>query len=91
MSDEFSLQETNKEIWLHLYTSLRAFLNFHDSQFCPQGEPFYIGSSSDLELIKSYCPFKPGHIWLIKSVDPVVYKLKKSSCPVTFCTGHVIQ
>ena len=56
MTDESSLQKTNKEIWLHLYTSLHAFLNFHDSQFGPQGlaqgEPFYIQSSSDLELIK---------------------------------------
>ena len=56
MTDESSLQETNKENWLHLYTSLHAFLNFHDSQFFPQGDQFYIESSSDLELIKSYCP-----------------------------------
>ena len=55
MTDESSLRETNKEILLHSYTSLHALLNFHDSQFCPQGEPFYIESSSDLELIKSYC------------------------------------
>ena len=53
MTDESFLQEINKEIWLHLSTSLHEFLNFHDSQFCPQGEPFCIESSSDLELIKS--------------------------------------
>ena len=52
MTDESSLQKTNKETWLHLYTSLHAFLNFHDSQFGPQGEPFHLESSSDLELIK---------------------------------------
>ena len=56
MTDESSLQGTNKEIWGHLYTSLHAFLNLHDSQFCPQGEPFIFKSSSYLELIKSYCP-----------------------------------
>ena len=56
MTDESFLQEINKEIWLHLCTSLHAFLNFHDSQFCPQGEPFCIESSSDLELINSYGP-----------------------------------
>ena len=42
MADESFLQETDKEIWLHLYTSLHVFLNLHDLQFCPQGEPFYI-------------------------------------------------
>ena len=41
-SDESFLQETNKEIGHHLYTSLHEFLNLHDSQFCPQGEPFYM-------------------------------------------------
>ena len=40
MTDESFIQETNKEIRRHLYTSLRAFLNFHDSQFRSQGEPF---------------------------------------------------
>ena len=42
MTDESFLPETNKEIWRHLDTSLHAFLNMHDSQFCSQGEPFYI-------------------------------------------------
>ena len=42
MTDEFFLQETKKEIWRHLYTSLHAFLNLYDSQFCPQGETFDI-------------------------------------------------
>ena len=42
MADESFLQEATKEIWRHLYTSLHAFLNLHDSQFFPQGEPFYI-------------------------------------------------
>ena len=40
MTDESFLQETNKEIWRHLYASLNAFLNLHDSQFFPQTEPF---------------------------------------------------
>ena len=42
MTDKSFLQETNMEIWFHLYTSLHGFLNVHDSQFFPQGEPFYI-------------------------------------------------
>ena len=42
MTDESLLQETNKEILRHLYKSLHAFVNLHVSQFCPQGEPFYI-------------------------------------------------
>ena len=42
VTDESFLQETNKEIWCHLYTSLHAFLNLDDSQICPQGEPFYV-------------------------------------------------
>ena len=42
MTDKSFLQETCKEIWRYSYTSLHAFLNFHDSQFCPQGESFYI-------------------------------------------------
>ena len=42
MTDESFLQETNKEIWRHLYTSLHAFLDLYGSQFCPHGEPFYI-------------------------------------------------
>ena len=60
----------------NLYTSLNAFLNLHDSQFCPQGEPFY---KVHLILIsyKVTAPFKPVHICLMKSVDPVVYELKK--------------
>ena len=41
MTDESFLQETNWEISRNLYTSLHAFLNLHDSQFCPQGVPFY--------------------------------------------------
>ena len=90
MTDESFLQETNKEISRNLYTSLHVFLNLHDSQFCPQGEPFY---KVHLILIsqKVTAPFKPVHICLIKSVDPVVYKLKKCSFPVTFCTSHVIK
>ena len=82
MTDESSLQGTNNEIWLHLYTSLHAFLNLHNSQFCPQGEPLVFKSSSYLELIeKVTAPFKPVHICLIKSVDPVVYKLRKKFLP----------
>ena len=42
MTDESFLQETNKEIWRHLYTSLHASLNLHDSQFCPLDEPLNI-------------------------------------------------
>ena len=42
MTAESPLQETNKEIGRHLYTSLHAFLNIYDSQFCPQGEPFHV-------------------------------------------------
>ena len=42
MTVESSLQETNKEIWRHLYTSLHAILTLLDSQGGPQGEPFYI-------------------------------------------------
>ena len=33
MTDESFLQETNKEIWRHSYTSLHECLNLHDSQF----------------------------------------------------------
>ena len=41
MTDESFLQETWK-ILCHLDTSLYTFLNLYDSQFCPQGEPFYV-------------------------------------------------
>ena len=40
MTDESCLEETNKEIWRHLKTPLHSQMN--DSEFCPQGEPFYI-------------------------------------------------
>ena len=89
MTDESFLQETNMEIWSHLHKSLHALLYMHDSQFCSQVEPFYIQTSSYLELIKSYCPVQASSYLLNKSVDSDVYKLKKCICNVTFCTRHV--
>ena len=80
MIDESFLQETNKEIWRHLYTSLHAFLNLHDSKICPQGELF---------IFKSYCPVQSRHVCLIKSVDPVVYKLKKLVVPLCFAPARL--
>ena len=52
------------------------------------------GGEAKFELINTVVtvPFiKPVHICLIKSVDPLVYKLKESSCPIAFCTGRVIK
>ena len=45
---------------------------------------FKSNSSSYLELIKGTAQFKPVHICLIKSVDPVVYKVKKVVAPLRF-------
>ena len=45
---------------------------------------FIFKSSSYLELVKVIAPFKPVHICLMKSVDPVVYKLKKVVAPLRF-------
>ena len=63
-------------IYKHRYTSLHTFLNLHGSKFCPQGE------SSYLELTKSYCSVQACSYLLYKSVDPVVYKLKKVVAPL---------
>ena len=58
MTDESFLQETSKEIWRHLCTSLHAFLNLYDSQFVLDLSHVIFTSSFYLELIKSYRPFQ---------------------------------
>ena len=90
MTDE-SLQKTNKEIWRHLYTFLHTLLNLMIHNFVLRVSHFIKFILATLISLKVTAPFKPVHICLIKSVDPVVYKIKKSSCPVTFCTGHVMK
>ena len=80
MNDESFLQETNNGIWPHLYTSLHTFLNLHDSRFALKVSHFYLKVHPDLNVFRAHekvtAPFKPVHICLMKSVDPVVCKLK---------------
>ena len=89
---ESFLQETNEQIWRHLYTSLHPFLNLHDSQFCKVSH-FIFKNSSYLELIKSYvrssklCLLSHGR-WEKKNFCkrtclPRIKSLQKDNCPVT--------
>ena len=72
------LQETNKEIWRNLYTSLHSFLNLHDSEFVLKVSHFIFKSSSYLELIKSYCPVQ-GYL--------PRYVLHGSCCKIKFAVS----
>ena len=73
MTDEPSLQETNKEIRCHIFTSLPAFLNLHDSQFVLKVSHFVFKSSSYVEIIKSYCPVQ-AHSYLLNPISPGTFE-----------------
>ena len=77
-----SCKQLTRKFYIILYKSFEEFLVLHDLQFRPQNKQSYV-SNFILSLLNIIAPC----IFAFKSVDPVLYKLKKVVAPLRFAAA----